>query len=82
MVEATAENPKAEADILIEELNQYSSILAKKPKCFLLTKTDLFPDNSFPAIKGWHAISSVAGHGVDDVIHVFKELIDKVDEAG
>ena len=80
LVESVSDNPEAEAEILVQELHQYSPILAKKPKCFILTKTDLFPDDSYPKIDGWHAISSVTGHGINEVIRVFKELINTVNE--
>lgn len=79
LVESIADNPKTEADILVQELYQYSPVLAKKPKCFILTKTDLFANESFPKIEGWHAISSINGHGVNEVIHVLKKLIDKAE---
>ncbi len=77
MVESNVEDPKAEADILINELNQYSPILANKPKCFILTKTDIYPDNSFPKIEGWHAISSITKSGVEKLLYKLKELLDK-----
>ncbi len=80
LVESVTEDPEAEAEVLVQELHQYSSILAKKPKCFILTKTDLFPDDSYPKIKGWHSISSVTGKGVEDIIHVLKKHIDEVEE--
>ena len=41
MVEASSENPRSEADVLVEELRQYSPRLAEKPMCFILSKCDL-----------------------------------------
>lgn len=79
MVEATAEDPKSEADTLIHELSQYSSVLAEKPKCFILTKTDLLPKDYSKKNPGWHSISSVTKSGVRDVLYTFKKLVDKSD---
>jgi GTP-binding protein len=74
MVEATAEDPLQEAETLLHELRQYSPLLADKPKCFILTKTDLLPAQ--PDIPGWLPMSSVSRTGVIDVLRVLKKLID------
>ena len=41
LVEATDPDPVATADVLIEELTQYSPLLAEKPKYCVLTKIDV-----------------------------------------
>jgi GTP-binding protein len=76
MVDATAQDPESEAHILLNELKQYSPALAEKPLCFILTKTDLLPKDSIQKIPGWHALSSVTGEGVREVIGALKKLLD------
>ncbi len=81
LIEATAEDPQAEAELLIQELSQYSPILAQKPKCCILTKTDLVPEDSVSPPRGWLAVSSVSNSGIREAIFAFKKLIDEsVDE--
>jgi len=75
MVESTAKNPKSDAAALIEELRQYSPALAEKPKCFILTKTDLIPGGTAKKIRGWLHISSVTNQGIGECIGAFKRLI-------
>lgn len=82
MVEASSEDPRADAKILLNELAQYSPVLAEKPKCFILTKTDLFTNENCPKVKGWYPISSVTKTGVDKLITKLKQLIDSVKEEG
>jgi GTPase len=41
MVEAGSEDPTGDAEVLLNELTHYSELLAGKPKCFIMTKTDL-----------------------------------------
>ncbi len=77
LIEATAEDPESEAAVLIHELSQYSPVLANKPKCFILAKTDLVSPDSFKIIPGWHALSSVTGSGIRDLLYTFKNLIDQ-----
>ncbi|MGD9201357.1 MAG: GTPase ObgE [Chitinispirillia bacterium] len=76
MVEATVDDPVSEAEILLYELNQYSAYLAEKPKCFILTKTDLLPEQKTLNIPNWFCISSVTRKGITDVLFRFKEMID------
>ena len=77
MVEATSKDPVSEADILINELSQYSKALAEKPRCFILTKTDLLPKDSQNKIPGWLPVSSVTQSGVKEVILALKRVLDK-----
>lgn len=77
MVEATHPEPEKEAQILIDELHHYSSSLTEKPKCFILTKVDLVED-SLPHIEGWHMLSSVSGDGIQEILDVFRKLLEKV----
>ncbi len=79
MVEATSYNPKAEAEMLINELSQYNPLLSEKPKCFLLTKSDLVPEDFLNSLPGWLPISSVTGTGVKEALTRMKKLIDEAD---
>jgi GTP-binding protein len=77
MVEATSENPKSDAELLLNELRQYSPLLAEKPKCLVLTKNDLVLTSSGkPASKkGWISISSATGNGIDKLLAGLSKLI-------
>jgi GTP-binding protein len=75
MVEATAEDPEAEAAVLLEELTQYSPVLAAKPKCFVLSKIDLVPDDSLKVPAGWISLSSISRTGIRKLLGQFMELL-------
>lgn len=79
LVESTEANPQKAADSLLEELAHYSPLMVQKPKCFILTKIDLYPEGEYancPA--GWLTMSSATGKGVGAVLEKFKNLIDAV----
>ncbi len=75
MVDALSKAPKADAEVLMTELKQYSALLADKPRCFILTKSDLLDRQASKVPKGWLAMSSVSGQGLDVVIRKFGELL-------
>jgi GTP-binding protein len=76
MVEAAAEDPIADAKILLNELTHYSELLAAKPKCFIMTKTDLLlGDDSITVPDGWLGMSAVTGDGVDVVLREVEKLL-------
>lgn len=77
MVDAACEDPEAEAKILIDELTQYSELLAQKPKLFVLTKTDTVPDDELKVPKGWLSISSATQTGLKPLIIALKGMIEK-----
>jgi GTP-binding protein len=69
MVDAQAEDPLAEAQVLLHELQQYSPTLAQKPLVHILSKIDTLADNEQSAIPaGWLGLSSVTGAGTDTVL--------------
>jgi len=69
LIEATTENPEAEADILLNELGCYSQALLEKPRVFILTKKDTLEDQAAVSVpEGWHLISAVTGDGVEEVL--------------
>ncbi len=69
MVESTSEDPIRDADILLNELNHYSTHLAQKPKCFILTKCDLITEENSPDVPPeWLKMSAVTGEGIEAVL--------------
>ncbi|MBX6365459.1 MAG: GTPase ObgE [Gemmatimonadetes bacterium] len=70
LIPVDAEDPQAEYEALREEVRAYSSELAEKPHCVVLTKTDLLAPGEVPqppvAPDAWgsYAISAATGHGV------------------
>ena len=76
MVEAASENPVRDAEILLNELAHYSERLAAKPKCFIMTKTDLLlGDDTITIPGGWLGMSAVTGNGVDTVLREIEKLL-------
>jgi GTP-binding protein len=73
LVDVLSEDPRAEAEMLLHELAAYSPVLAKRPLCFVLTKTDLCEGRP-RAPQGWLAMSSVTGEGVDSVLQELRRL--------
>ncbi|MGH2566972.1 MAG: GTPase ObgE, partial [Bacteroidota bacterium] len=51
LIESTGEHPKEDYRVLLNELNQYSPGLAKKPRLVVLTKTDLLDEKSTKKLK-------------------------------
>lgn len=79
LIEATAEDPEGEAQLLLDELGHYSQALLEKPRLFILTKKDIIEDPAtvnLPA--GWHLMSAVSGDGVDTIIDTLSQLIKTV----
>jgi GTPase len=76
MVEASSENPLSDAEVLLNELTQYSENLANKPKIFILTKKDLITEEMPVAVPdGWMTMSAVTGDGVNDVLQRIYEVV-------
>jgi GTPase len=76
LIEATTEDPLAEADILLTELGHYSQALLEKPRLFILTKQDTLPDPETLSIpKGWLLMSAVTGSGIEEVLGKLANLI-------
>ncbi|MDR0306742.1 MAG: GTPase ObgE [Chitinispirillales bacterium] len=76
MVEATSEDPVGDAKVLITELEHYSVLLAAKPKCFLLTKTDVLSGDELNKIpEGWLGVSAVTGEGVELALRKLEEQL-------
>jgi GTP-binding protein len=76
LVPSDSEDPLAEAALLLHELEAYSPLLAQKPKCFILSKSDLCAETGRVVPKGWHAMSSVTGQGVSTVLKRLKAMLD------
>lgn len=76
MVEATSEDPVTDAEILMTELARYSELLAAKPKCFLLTKTDIISGGDEKKIPdGWLGVSAVTGAGINEALKKLEEQL-------
>lgn len=76
LIDAATEDPQADAQVLLHELEQYSSALAEKPVLFILTKKDTLDK---PAVlpHGWEIMSAVTGDGVDGVVWKLFDLVKK-----
>jgi len=80
LVDAVSENPQKDADVLLNELAQYSEALVQKPKCFILTKIDALPKETIHNVPSdWLKMSSVTGEGVQTVVQHFKRLLGNVE---
>jgi GTPase involved in cell partitioning and DNA repair len=78
MVEATSEDPLSDARVLHTELQEYSPALARKPFCYILTKTDLLSEDCETTVPdGWLSMSAVSGEGVERVLQTLKGLYEK-----
>jgi GTP-binding protein len=76
LIEATAPDPLAEAEVLLHELGCYSPALLEKPRLFVLTKKDILEDPDAAKLpQGWFLMSAVTGDGVDAVIQEMYRLI-------
>ena len=76
LVPSDSEDPLAEATLLLHELEAYSPLLVQKPKCFIMSKSDLCAEPKRMLPKGWHAMSSVTGQGVRTVLKRLKAMLD------
>jgi GTPase len=74
LVPVDSPDPQAEYDLLRRELASHSETLAERPHCLVLTKTDLLaPGDPLPTIAapqawGTFAVSSVAHHGLAELL--------------
>jgi GTP-binding protein len=79
LVPALAEDPEAEAQMLLQELSRYSPVLAEKPKLFFLSKADLLaPDHPAAIPEGWISFSSITGSGLKEALAELKKTLDAV----
>jgi len=77
LVESTREDPADDVRVLREELKAYSPLLAEKPFCVVLTKTDLLGTSAPPGIDNeWCAMSAMTGQGLDRVRSRIEHLLD------
>ncbi len=75
MVGAESENPAGDAEILLKELSEFSTALAEKPRCFVLTKSDINMESHSEIPSDWFRISSVTGSGVEPLLQHFQESL-------
>ncbi|MFP4013114.1 MAG: GTPase ObgE [Chitinispirillaceae bacterium] len=78
MVEATSQDPRKDAEVLLNELSHYSTHLAGKPKCFILTKCDLLSEQSSPELpENWLRISAVTGENLETALEQLTRIIEE-----
>ncbi|MGH7577271.1 MAG: Obg family GTPase, partial [Longimicrobiales bacterium] len=81
LVPVDAEDPQAEYAVLRAEVEAYSTELARKPHCVVITKTDLLAaDGSPPLVEaptawGVFAVSAVARRGLGDLAEAWYDAI-------
>ncbi len=84
LIDITEENIPGVLQTLMNELSEYSLLLAKKPAMLVLTKTDILqaPDETndiqtdLPVIK----ISAVRGDNLDQLKEMFRSIIDAAEK--
>jgi GTPase len=78
LLDSTSADPEAEAKILLNELAQYSESLAERPRCLILTKSDLIPvENRGVLPAGWLSMSAVTGDNVENVVSSLAAMVEK-----
>ncbi len=83
LVPMDADDPRETYHLLRREVEQYSEVLAGKQHIVVLTKSDLQPDGAGPPeceapdAVGVHTVSSVAGHGLDDLMEALWSLVER-----
>jgi len=83
LVEAMHPEPDADLQVLREELRQYDPELVGKPYLVALSKVDLVgPEDRerirrFCEERGWLAISSVTGEGLDEFVRKVWEMLER-----
>jgi GTPase len=80
LIDSTSPDPETDAKVLVNELTQYSTQLGERPRCLILTKSDLFPKEQ-PVIvpPGWLSMSAVTGENVEMVVSRLAEMVEKSD---
>lgn len=82
LIESTSPDPRADYEVLLNELKLFNKDLAKKPRIAVITKTDIVDESTLAQLKSLRfgriplcTISAVAGTGVRDLV---KEMWKKV----
>ncbi|MCU0609406.1 MAG: GTPase ObgE [Chitinispirillaceae bacterium] len=76
LVDAMSPDPKKDANVLVNELAQYSTLLADKPKIFILSKNDLItPDHQVSTPRGWLSISAATGNGLEKAVKRLGDMV-------
>lgn len=86
LIDITSEDYKKEYKILLNELKQYSPVLAKKKKIIALSKSDLITDNEIKKILKMKSISkdipliifsSASQYGIKEMLDIIWQLLDR-----
>jgi GTPase len=76
LIDSSSPDPEADAALLLNELTQYSTTLAQRPKCMVLTKTDLITDENPSLVPdGWLSMSALTGKNLENVISRLAEMV-------
>lgn len=82
LVESTSASREADYEVLLGELGSYSKELLERPRCLVLTKSDLLPGENRHAgdlhrritdVFGVHVISAVTGEGIEELLRSVEE---------
>jgi GTP-binding protein len=77
LVPADSPDPRAEAGVLLRELEAYSPLLATKPLCFILSKSDLLTKDAISGVpSGWYPLSAVTGAGIPEIVSTLRDMVD------
>ena len=81
MVDIISEDIKEEYETLLNELNNHSKDLLKKPKVLFITKSDVIKENEHididrPKNINSIIISSVNGHNIQQSIQEIKKILE------
>jgi GTP-binding protein len=85
LIDCMSENPKHDYEVLLNELRQFHSALARKKKIIVVTKTDVIDDDAKKLLKKVkfgrglhpHYISAVTHEGIDDLLAAMWEAVEK-----
>jgi GTP-binding protein len=81
MIEATSDDPKYVLSLLQSEIESYNKVLARKPSCIILSKTDLVTDDQIKkAVKAFGrkkviSVSSETGYNIEHLLDEIEKLL-------
>lgn len=82
LIESTSDDPKADYNLLVNELKLFNPALIKKKKIIALTKVDAVDEKRLPKIKKLafgsvptYMISSATGHGIKILVEAMSKLL-------
>jgi GTP-binding protein len=73
------ESPEEQLEILVRELESYSSTLAARPRLVLVSKSDLEGAGETAERLDVMAVSALTGEGVREALHAIADLVDSAE---